>query len=118
MYSSSPWSSSQQRLSSACAAAGVRAAGEWFQNSPSRAACTNVPLTAWGDGGSGRCSICEKRKASGQLVKATTFDGLNVRGRSSAMPSGYGGVVTRRHILPRREKGGDVQRLPRPPKRR
>ena len=67
------------------AAAGVRAPGEWCQKSPSSAACTRVPLTAWGDGGSGRCSICEKRKASGQLVKATTFDGLRVRGRSSAI---------------------------------
>ena len=67
------------------AAAGVRAPGGWCQNSPSSAACTRVPLTAWGDGGSGRCSIWEKRKASGQLVKAATFDGLRVRGRSSAM---------------------------------
>src|ERR1700689_5689631 len=102
MYSSSAWSSSQQRLSSACAAAGVRAPGEWFQKRPSSAACTSVPLTAWGEGGSGLCSICEKRKASGQLVKAATFDGLNVRGRSSAMPSGYGGGGGRPAPPPRR----------------
>jgi len=29
----------------------------WFQKRPSRAECTSVPLTACGDGGSGRCSI-------------------------------------------------------------
>ena len=102
MYSSSSWSSSQQRLSSACAGNGRARPGEWCQNRPSSAACTSVPLTACGDGGSGRRSICEKRKASGQLVKAATFDGLNVRGRSSAMLSGYDGVATRLHILPRR----------------
>ena len=102
MYSSSSWSSSQQRLSSACAALDVRKPGAWCQKRPSNAACTSVPFTACGDGGSGLRSICEKRKASGQLVKAATFDGLNVRGRSSAMLSGYDRVATQPHILPRR----------------
>ena len=57
--------------------------------SPSRAECTNVPLTAWGDGGSGRCSITVNRKANGQLVKAVTLQGVKVRGRASAMAPGY-----------------------------
>ena len=74
--------------------------GGWRQKSPSSAVCTRVPLTAWGEGGSGRRSICENRKASGQLVKATTFDGLSVRGRSSA-------------ITARIRRGGDAPAHPR-----
>ena len=35
----------------------VAIGGLWFQNNPSRAAWTRVPLTLWGEGGSGRCSI-------------------------------------------------------------
>ena len=82
--SSSSCSARQARSSSAAAAAGLRPPGGWCQKRPSSAACTRVPLTEWGDGGSGRRSIWENRKASGQLVKAVTFDGVKVRGGSSA----------------------------------
>ena len=78
------------------------APGGWCQKRPSNAACTSVPLTAGGDGGSGRCSIWENPNAIAQLVKAATLEGVRVRGRSSAMTRGYGGVQTGTGMLRRR----------------
>lgn len=47
-----------------------------------------MPFKAGRDGGSGRCSTTEKRKASGQLVKEVIFEGERVLGSSSSVATG------------------------------
>lgn len=56
------------------------------QNSRSSVACTSVPLVAGADGGSGRRSMAEKRKARAQSVNDETFDGDSELGSGRAMP--------------------------------
>ncbi len=57
-------------------------------NSRSSAACTRVPRVAATDGGSGRRSMAENRKASAQSVKDDTFDGDRLTGSGRDMTSG------------------------------
>ena len=68
-----------------------------------------MPFTAWGDGGSGRCSMIENRKANGQSVNAETLDGESERGTDSGTPLGYGRAVpSDRMAGPRSEAGPDI----------
>src|SRR5439155_20062308 len=63
------------RASFSSAASIVRAPGGSSQNRSSRARCTSVPFAADGEGGSGRWSMAENRKASAQSLKDATFEG-------------------------------------------
>ena len=53
-----------------------------------------MPFTAGAEGGSGRRSMAENRKASAQSLKVDTFDGEREEGSSSAMGEDYAGGVT------------------------
>ena len=59
--------------------------GAGSKKSSSRARCTREPLVAAGDGGSGRRSMVENRKARAQSLNDDTLDGDSDVGRGSTI---------------------------------